>query len=68
MLTTLNYESKAAAAGDLGGMQGVNKTAVVTIGLGTITRNKDAVILVCAAGEAKARVVVDRDQFFEFHT
>ena len=58
----LNYESRAAAAGDLGGMQPCSRTAVVTIGLGTITYNPDAVILVCAAGEAKAKVVANAIQ------
>lgn len=43
-------------------MQPCSRTAVVTIGLGTITYNPDAVILVCAAGEAKAKVVANAIQ------
>jgi len=56
-LDELNYESQAAAAGDLGGIEAVRKRKVITIGLGTITFNPDCVALTCAAGEAKAQVV-----------
>jgi glucosamine-6-phosphate deaminase len=56
-LTLMNYETMAAAAGDLGGIESVRKKAVVTIGLETITYNKDAVAVIMAAGEAKAKVV-----------
>eukprot|EP00928_Gymnodinium_smaydae_P068912 TRINITY_DN5220_c2_g3_i1.p1 TRINITY_DN5220_c2_g3~~TRINITY_DN5220_c2_g3_i1.p1 ORF type:complete len:843 (-),score=241.61 TRINITY_DN5220_c2_g3_i1:171-2624(-) len=56
-LDQLNYESQAAAAGDLGGIEAVRKAKVITIGLGTITFNRDCVALTCAAGEAKAKVV-----------
>ena len=56
-LTTLNYESQAAAAGDLGGISAVRKKAVVTMGLETITYNPDCVAVIIAAGQSKSRVV-----------
>lgn len=61
-LTEVNYETKAAAAGDLGGIEVADQRLVITIGLRTITRNPDAVAIVMAAGEAKARVVSDAIQ------
>jgi glucosamine-6-phosphate deaminase len=61
-LCKLNYESQAAASGDLGGMAAASKNAVITIGLGTICYNDDATILTCAAGEAKAKVVANAIQ------
>ncbi|MBR1784167.1 MAG: PIG-L family deacetylase [Bacteroidales bacterium] len=56
-LTTLNYESQAAAAGDLGGISAVRKKAVVTMGLETITFNPKCVAVIIAAGQSKSRVV-----------
>lgn len=56
-LTTLNYESQAAAAGDLGGIQMVREKAVITMGIGTITYNSDCVAVIIAAGQSKAKVV-----------
>ena len=56
-LTTLNYESLAAAAGDLGGITAVRRKAVVTMGLETITYNRQCVAIIIAAGQSKARVV-----------
>lgn len=56
-LTTLNYESQAAAAGDLGGITAVKKKAVVTMGLETITYNSDCVAVIIAAGQSKAKMV-----------
>ncbi len=56
-LTMLNYESQAAAAGDLGGITAVRKKAVVTMGLETITYNPDCVAVIIAAGQSKAKVV-----------
>lgn len=61
-LTEVNYETQAAAAGDLGGIEVARKRLVITIGLGTITMNPDAVALTMAAGEAKARIVADATQ------
>lgn len=56
-LTATNFESQAAAAGDLGGIEVSRNRLVLTIGLGTITYNPDAVSIIFAAGEAKAKVV-----------
>jgi len=53
-LDELNYPSQAAAAGDLGGIEAVRKSKVITIGLGTVTFNPSCVAITCAAGEAKA--------------
>jgi glucosamine-6-phosphate deaminase len=55
-LTATNFESQAAAAGDLGGIEVSRNRLVLTIGLGTITFNPEAVSIVFAAGEAKAKV------------
>jgi glucosamine-6-phosphate deaminase len=52
-----NYETKAAAASDLGGMEVSRHKSVITIGLRTITYNPDAVAIIFAAGEAKAKMV-----------
>ena len=56
-LTKLNYESQAAAAGDLGGINLVRQKAVVTMGLETITYNPQCVAVIIAAGQSKAKVV-----------
>jgi glucosamine-6-phosphate deaminase len=61
-LTLTNYETEAAAAGDLGGIEISRNRPVITIGLGTITYNPNGVIIVFAAGEAKSRVVADAVQ------
>lgn len=58
-LTATNFESQAAAAGDLGGIEISRTRLVITIGLGTITYNPDAVSIIFAAGDAKAMVVRD---------
>lgn len=52
-----NYETKAGAAADLGGMEVARHKSVITIGLATITYNPAAVALIIAAGEAKAKIV-----------
>ncbi len=52
-----NYETRAAAASDLGGMEVARTKHVLTIGLQTITYNPEAVAIIIAAGEAKARIV-----------
>jgi glucosamine-6-phosphate deaminase len=68
-LTEVNYETQAAAAGDLGGIEVARRRLVITIGLGTITANPDACAIVIAAGEAKAHLVADaiqRDANIEF--
>ncbi len=56
-LTQTNFETQAQAAGDLGGVEVSKNRLVITIGLESITYNKDAVALIFAAGEAKATVV-----------
>lgn len=58
-LTATNFESQAAAAGDLGGIEISRTRLVITIGLGTITCNPEAVSIVFAAGDAKALVIRD---------
>lgn len=58
-LTHTNFETQAAAAGDLGGIEVSRTKPVITIGLDTITHNKECVAIIFAAGEAKAGVVAD---------
>lgn len=61
-LTPTNFETQAAAAGDLGGIEVSKKRLVITIGLDTITHNPDATCLIFAAGEAKAKIVASSVQ------
>ncbi len=61
-LTATNYETQAAASSDLGGIEVAKKRLVITIGLETITYNKNAVAIIIAAGEAKAKIVRDSIQ------
>jgi len=61
-LTATNYETQAAAAGDLGGIEISRTRLVITIGLGTITFNPECTAIILAAGEAKAAVVADAVQ------
>ena len=56
-LTPLNYETQAASASDLGGIEVAKKRHAITIGLGTITHNPDCTAIIIAAGEAKAPIV-----------
>eukprot|EP01135_Chromosphaera_perkinsii_P002674 Nk52_evm42s226 gene=Nk52_evmTU42s226 len=56
-LMNTNYETQAAASTDLGGIQVARRRLVITIGLATITFKKDAVAIIMAAGEAKAKKV-----------
>jgi len=56
-LTYTNFETQAVSATDLGGIEISAKKAVMTIGLGTITYNPEAVALIMAAGEAKATIM-----------
>ncbi|MFW6138586.1 MAG: glucosamine-6-phosphate deaminase [Spirochaetota bacterium] len=58
-LTPTNYETQAASAQDLGGIEIARKRLVITIGLATITYNPSCTALVIAAGEAKANIVKD---------
>ncbi len=61
-LTPTNYETQAAAATDLGGIEVSRSRHVITIGLSTITYNPDCTAIIMAAGEAKAQVVADAIQ------
>ena len=56
-LCPTNYETQAAAATDLGGIEIARKCHVITIGLSTITFNPECTAIVMAAGQAKADVV-----------
>jgi len=56
-LTNINYETQAAAAVDLGGIESVRKKAVITIGLNTITFNPGVVAIIIAAGESKSQLI-----------
>ncbi len=56
-LTGTNYETQAAAATDLGGIEISRSRLVITIGLETITYNPHCTAIIVAAGEAKAAVV-----------
>jgi glucosamine-6-phosphate deaminase len=56
-LMATNYETQAAAAGDLGGIEVARQRLVITIGLGTITARPDCTAIIIAAGEAKAKNV-----------
>lgn len=56
-LTKTNFETQAVAAGDLGGIEVSRNRLVITIGLDTITHDKNAVSIIFAAGEAKADIV-----------
>jgi glucosamine-6-phosphate deaminase len=61
-LMPTNYETQAAAATDLGGIEIARQRLVITIGLGTITFNPKCSAIIIAAGEAKAGVVADAIQ------
>lgn len=61
-LMATNYETQAAAAGDLGGIEVSRQRLVITVGLGTITHNPQCTALIVAAGEAKAGVVAEAVQ------
>jgi len=61
-LTPTNYETQAAAASDLGGIEISRNRLVITIGLQTITHNPDTVAIIIASGEAKAKIVFDAVQ------
>jgi len=58
-LTSINYETAAAAATDLGGIEVSQQKAVLTVGLATIAQNLSAVAVLFVAGEAKSKVVAD---------
>ncbi|HOJ31513.1 MAG TPA: glucosamine-6-phosphate deaminase, partial [bacterium] len=58
-LAFINYETAAAAATDLGGIELARDRVVMTIGLQTITLNPSTTAIIIAAGESKASVVRD---------
>lgn len=53
----LNYESMSSSAESLGGMSIARRSAVITIGLGTITFNPSCKCIIFASGAGKADVV-----------
>ncbi len=61
-LTPTNYETQAAAAGDLGGIEISRNRLVITIGLQTIAYNPATVAIIIASGEAKAKIVKEAIQ------
>ncbi len=61
-LTPTNYETQAAAASDLGGIEVSRNRLVITIGLQTIVSNPKSTAIIIAAGEAKAKVIKDAIQ------
>lgn len=61
-LTGTNYETQAAAAIDLGGIEISRSRLVITIGLATITYNPTATAIIIVAGEAKAQIVAQAIQ------
>ncbi|MCL4551010.1 MAG: glucosamine-6-phosphate deaminase [Bacteroidetes bacterium] len=67
-LIETNYETQAAAATDLGGIEVARNRLVITIGLDTITHNTNATAIIIAAGEAKANIVRDSVQNTESNT
>ena len=56
-LTSTNFETQAAAATDLGGIEISRNRLVITIGLRTITYNPEATGIIIAAGEAKSLII-----------
>ncbi|HOK79442.1 MAG TPA: glucosamine-6-phosphate deaminase [bacterium] len=58
-LAPINYETAAAAATDLGGIDSARGKVVMTIGLQTITFNPSTTAIIIAAGESKAAVIRD---------
>jgi glucosamine-6-phosphate deaminase len=61
-LCPTNYETQAAAAGDLGGIEIARQSLVITIGLDTITYNPECTAIVLAAGQAKAALAAQAIQ------
>jgi glucosamine-6-phosphate deaminase len=61
-LCPTNYETQAAAATDLGGIEVARQCLVITIGLRTITRNPNCTAIIVAAGQAKAALVAQAIQ------
>ena len=53
----VNYETAAASASDLGGIEMSRDKAVLTVGLSTITANPSVTAIIMAAGESKAAIL-----------
>lgn len=58
----LDYIAAANSAKDLGGIEHARGKVGITVGLGTLTFNKDAVLITMASGETKAVAVRDAVQ------
>lgn len=56
-LRQTNYATQADTASSLGGIEVAKNRLVISIGLETITRNPNAVAIVCAAGESNAPTI-----------
>ena len=56
-LTQTNFETQAITATDLGGIEVSRNRLVITIGLGTLSWNKDNKAIIYAAGEAIAETI-----------
>lgn len=56
-LTNMNYEAMASAASDMGGIEEVRKKAIVTIGIDTITYNRNCLAIIYAAGEENTELI-----------
>jgi glucosamine-6-phosphate deaminase len=61
-LCPTNYETQAAAATDLGGIEVARQCLVITVGLRTITQNPECTAIIIAAGQAKAALVAQAIQ------
>ncbi len=61
-LTNTNYETQAASSTDLGGIEISRNRLVITIGLETITYNKNITAIIIATGESKSNIVRDSIQ------
>ena len=56
-LMATNFETQAAAAINLGGIEVSRNRLVITIGLSTITSNHDATAIIIAAGGSKSDII-----------
>jgi len=56
-ITETNFETQAASASDLGGIEISRNRLVITIGLSTITKKPDVTAIIFVAGRAKAKIV-----------
>ena len=56
-LRQTNFETQADAASSLGGIEVAKNRLVISIGLETITRNPNAVAIVCGTGESNSKII-----------